>query len=74
MIDKVKSVLSYILGVVVLILSGVLFSRNRKLERAESDLASAKSKGEIDSNEKDRQTAKSTANDLVAEYERLKRK
>lgn len=73
MIAKLKSAFTYILGFITLILGALFYAQKRKTESVESELASEKAQGAIRENEQDRQAAREHANDLVNEYERLKR-
>lgn len=73
MIEKLKSYANYVFGAVIIILGGVLFNRNRKLQQTESELATAVTKTEITLNDQARKAATDTANALVDDYERSKR-
>ncbi len=73
MIEKLKSYLSYASGLAILVLSALLFRKSRKLEATESELAHEKTTTEIKLNDQAREAAKSTADELLANYERLKR-
>lgn len=70
---KVKEYLGYISGLAILVLSALLFRQTRKIEQVESELAGEKSNTEIKLNDQAREAAKQHADNLVDEYERLKR-
>lgn len=72
MISKLKTYLNTALAFVVVILGGILFNRNRKVQSLESELAKERADDAIKQNEEDRQAAKQNADELVASYERLK--
>lgn len=72
MIEKIKSALSYVFGLAVVILGALLFNRNRKLQQAESELAKATADKEIAVNDQKYQDAKRRADDSGAEYERIR--
>ena len=71
--ERLKNAMSYLFGLATLILGALYFGQKRKTERVESELAHEKSTTEITLNEEARKAAKSTADDLLANYERLKR-
>ena len=73
MIEKIKRILNALVGPVIIILGYFLYNRNRELQRAESELIKEKANAEIKANEAERQMARDNANDLVEQYERLKR-
>lgn len=73
MLDKLKQYGTTILGFIVVVLGGILFNRNRKLQKVESELSQEKTTTEISLNEQAREAAKDNADALVDEYERLKR-
>lgn len=73
MIAKIKSAFTYILGFITLILGALFYAQKRKTESVESDLAHEKSSTEIKLNDQAREAAKSNADALISEYERLKR-
>lgn len=72
MIEKLKSYLNYAVGLVILILGGILLNRNRKLQKTESELATAVAKNATQENDNDRAIAKTHADDLVKSYDELK--
>ena len=73
MIETIKKYASLAYGLLVVILGGLLFNRNRKLQQTESQLASAVTNKEIAVNDEARKAATDNANELVDEYERSRR-
>ncbi len=73
MIETIKKYAGLAYGLLIVILGGLLFNRNRKLQQTESRLASAVANTEIKLNDQAREAAKSSADELLANYERLKR-
>lgn len=73
MIEKIKSASAYILGLITLLLSALLFRQNRKTDAVESELANEKAKEAVHDNDRDREAAKQAADSLVLDYERRKR-
>jgi len=72
MLNKIKANLKYVGYVIGLLLAAVFFSLKRKNESLESELAQEKTSNAIKTNEAERQMAKSHADELVDEYEKLK--
>lgn len=70
--ETIKKYASLLYGLIIVILGGILLNRNRKLQSAESELAKEKSGNEIRGNDNDRKIAKDVADDLLAEYERIR--
>ena len=73
MLEKIKQHATTVLGFLVVILGGILFNRNRKLQKVESELRLDKANGIIKETDNERTIAKEQANDAVRDYERLKR-
>ena len=73
MISKIKEYLVIAAGLVIAVLSALLFASKRKTENLESELAHEKVDNNIRSNENERKIARDNADALVSEYERLKR-
>lgn len=73
MLNKIKSASRYVLGLLVLILSALLFRKSRQQDATQSELTHEKNSTETKLNDQAREAARSNANDLVTEYERLKR-
>lgn len=73
MLEKLKSYLSYASGLVILVLSALLFRKSRQQDATQAELAHEKTTTEIKLNDQAREAARANADDLVAEYERLKR-
>lgn len=73
MIEKLKSYLSYASGLAILVLSALLFRQRRVADKLQSELAHEQNTTEIKLNDQAREAARANADDLVAEYERLKR-
>jgi hypothetical protein len=72
-VEKIKSSVAYILGVIAFILGALFYAQRRKTDSVESELATEKSKEAVKENDHDRQIAKENADNLVADYERRKR-
>lgn len=73
MIQKIKEYANYVLGLALLIVSAMFFRKKMQNEKLESELNHEKVNNDIKQNEEDRLAAKSAADALVADYERLKR-
>jgi hypothetical protein len=73
MLETIKKYASLAYGLLIVILGGLLVNRNRKLQQTESELAHEKTTTEIKLNDQAREAAKSNADELLANYERLKR-
>lgn len=73
MLEKLKSYAAAIAAVVIAVLSALLFRQKRQTRSLESALITEKADNVIKENERDRQIARDNADQLVAEYERLKR-
>jgi hypothetical protein len=71
--EKLKAWMGYISGLVVLVLSALLFRQKRKTEETESELVHEKTTTEIRLNDQAREAAKANADNLVDEYERSRR-
>jgi hypothetical protein len=71
--NTLKTYLSAALAVAVAILGALLFRQQRKAENAESELATEKANTVVKETDHDREIAKVHADELVANYERLKR-
>ena len=73
MIETIKKYASLAYGLLIVILGGLLFNRNRKVQNLESQVAHEKSTTEITLNDEARKAATDNANELVDEYERSRR-
>ncbi len=73
MMETIKKYANLAYGLLIVILGGLLFSRNRKVQTLESELTHEQNTTEIKLNDQAREAAKSTADELLANYERLKR-
>lgn len=73
MIEKLKSYAAAIAAVVIAVLSALLFRKSRQLDATQSELAHEQNTTEIKLNDQAREAARANADDLVAEYERLRR-
>ena len=73
MLAKIKQFAGYLYGLVILVLVALYSIQKRKTEQVESELNHEKADSGIKLNEQARQAAKSNADALLAEYERLKR-
>lgn len=73
MIQKVKDGISYLLGLAILILTALLLRKSRQNENLESELSKEKANDAIKENERDRLAAKEHADQLVRNYEELKK-
>lgn len=72
MIEKLKSYLSYIFGLAILVLSTLLFRKSRQEEQTKSELASALTNTEIKLNDVARENARDNADKLVDDYHKLR--
>lgn len=73
MLETIKKYASLAYGLLIVILGGLLFNRNRKLQQTESQLASAVANTEIKLNDQAVEAARANADALVDDYERSKR-
>lgn len=73
MLETIKKYASLAYGLLIVILGGLLFNRNRKLQSAQSELANAVAKNATQENDNDREIAKAHADELVKSYDDLKR-
>lgn len=69
---KIKEWFAYASGLIILILSALLFRKSKKLDQAESELVQEKSNEVIRENEKERISARDDAERLADEYEKLR--
>lgn len=73
MLDKIKAYLSYASGLTILVLSALLFRKSHQQDATQSELAHEKTTTEIKLNDEAREAAHANADELLANYERLKR-
>lgn len=73
MIQKIKDYAGLIGAAIIAILSALLFRKSRQLESTQTELIHEQNTTEIKLNDQAREAAKSTADELLANYERLKR-
>lgn len=73
MIEKLRSYAAAIAAVVIAVLSALLLRKSRQLDSTQSELAHEQNTTEIKLNDQAREAAASNADELVANYERLKR-
>lgn len=72
-LEKVKSAINYVAGLLIALLAILLFRQQRKTESAESELATEKANSAVKEIDHDREIAKQEADALVVDYERRKR-
>lgn len=73
MLEKIKAYLGYVSGIAILVLSSLLFRKSRQQDATQSKLVHEQNTTEIKLNDQAREAAKSSADELLANYERLKR-
>lgn len=70
--ETIKKYAGFIGAALIAILSALLLRKSKQLDSTQSELAHEKSTAAITLNDEAREVAKSTADDLVAQYERLR--
>lgn len=71
--EKIKNAVSYIGGLVILVLAALLFRQKKVADNLESELTQEKTTTEITLNEQARDNARDIADKLLDNYEKLKR-
>lgn len=70
--DKIKQYLGWVLGGIGAVLVGILYSKQKRTEQLESELAGEKAKAAVQEIDNAKKQAKQTADYHLSEYERIK--